>query len=61
MIYQKSIKKIVKNIKNNRPYTKIYLESIYPINNSNDEKIDKTIINSIDLILCISSSFPYVF
>ena len=40
-----NIKKIIKNIKNNRPYSKIYLESIYPINNSNDKKIDKTVIN----------------
>lgn len=34
-----NIKKIVDNIKKNRPYSKIYLESIYPVNNSEYEKI----------------------
>ena len=40
-----NIKKIISNIKKNRPYSKIYLESIYPINNSNDEKIAPYVIN----------------
>ena len=31
-----NIKDIVKNIKKNRPNTKIYVESIYPINNTDD-------------------------
>ena len=35
-----NIKDIVKNIKKNRPNTKIYVESIYPINNTDDEKIE---------------------
>lgn len=34
-----SIIKIVNEIKKNRPSTKIYVESIYPINDSKDEKI----------------------
>lgn len=40
-----NIKKIIRNIKKNRPYSRIYLESIYPINNSNHEKVDATVIN----------------
>ena len=36
----KNIVKIVDNIKKNRPFAKIYVESIYPVNNSDDEKID---------------------
>lgn len=35
----KNIEKIIKLIKKNRPYAKIYLESIYPINKSDDDKI----------------------
>lgn len=34
-----NIEKIIDGIKESRPYAKIYLESIYPINNSDDEKI----------------------
>ena len=34
-----NIVNIVNEIKKNRPYTKIYVESIYPINDSNDERI----------------------
>lgn len=40
-----NIKEIVKNIKANRPYAKIYIESIYPINNSNDDKISNDVVN----------------
>lgn len=35
-----NIKKIVEDIKINRPNSKIYIESIYPINNTDDEKIE---------------------
>ena len=34
-----NIEKITKEIKENRPETEIYVESIYPINDSDDEKI----------------------
>ena len=34
----KNIKKIVEQIKKKRPYTKIYIESLYPVNNTDDEK-----------------------
>lgn len=37
----KNIVKIVDEIKKNKSYTKIYVESIYPINNSNDPKISR--------------------
>ena len=40
-----NIKKIIKNIKNNRRYSKIYIESIYPINNSDNEIISSDVIN----------------
>ena len=36
-----NIKKIVEKIRKYRPYTKIYVESIYPVNDTNDKKIDK--------------------
>lgn len=36
-----NITKIVSEIKKKRPCTKIYVESIYPINNSNDSKISR--------------------
>ncbi len=39
-----NIKKIVSNIKKRRPYSKIYLESIYPINNSENEKVSPLIV-----------------
>jgi lysophospholipase L1-like esterase len=42
----KNIEKIIKKIKINRPYAEIYLESIYPINNTNDNKINHTIIGN---------------
>lgn len=35
-----NITKIITKIKKNRPKAKIYLESIYPINNGDDEKIN---------------------
>ena len=40
-----NIRKIVQGIKKNRRYAKIYVESIYPINNSDDDKIEGSIIN----------------
>ena len=40
-IAYKNIIKMVKNIKKNRPYAKIYIESIYPVNQTDDEKINK--------------------
>ena len=36
-----NIIKIINNIKENRPMTEIYLESIYPVNQTSDEKIKK--------------------
>ena len=35
-----NIEEIIEKIKENRPETKIYLESVYPVNNSDDEKIE---------------------
>lgn len=40
-----NIKKIISNIRENRPYSKIYLESIYPINDSDSDKISDMIHN----------------
>lgn len=39
-----NIKKIVNNIQENRPYCEIYLESVYPINRTDDDKIDKGVV-----------------
>lgn len=40
------IRKIVKEIKKNRPYAKIYVESLYPVNKeSSDEKIDVKMVD----------------
>lgn len=39
-----NIKKIVEEIKKKRPYTKIYIESLYPINNTDNEKINHTAV-----------------
>lgn len=40
------IRKIVKAIKKNRPYTKIYVESLYPVNKvSTDDKIDVKMVD----------------
>lgn len=36
----KNIGKIIEDIKKNRPYAEIYVQSIYPVNKSDDEKID---------------------
>lgn len=36
-----NIDKIISDLKNNCPNTKIYLQSIYPVNNTSDKKIDK--------------------
>ncbi len=43
-----NIKKIIKEIKNLRPQAKIYLQSIYPVNNTDDEKINKDAVKSRD-------------
>lgn len=37
------IKEIVKLIKDNRPYSEIYLESIYPINKTDDDKVSDSV------------------
>lgn len=39
-----NIKKIVENIKENRPYCKIYLISLYPVNETDDPKISKNTV-----------------
>ena len=39
-----NIKKIVEGIKENRPEAEIYIESIYPINNTDAEKIDHDMV-----------------
>lgn len=44
----KNIKKIVDNILKKRPNTKIYIESIYPINNTDDEKINHDMVGKRD-------------
>lgn len=36
-----NISKIIKEIKENRPLAKIYLEEVYPINNTDNKKINK--------------------
>lgn len=41
----KDIKEIIDLIKENRPYAKIYLESLYPVNKTDDEKIEEDIRN----------------
>ncbi len=40
----KNIKEIVNKLNKNLPNAKIYLESIYPINNTDDKKIDKSMV-----------------
>lgn len=40
-----NIKKIIEQIKENRPYSEIYLESIYPVNDTDDSKIDHNMVN----------------
>lgn len=39
-----NITKIVTQIKDNKPNCEIYLESIYPVNNSNEEKINHSMV-----------------
>lgn len=53
--YEKSNEEIIENIKNivkklnkNLPNAKVYLESIYPINNTNDKKINKSLVGKRD-------------
>ncbi len=41
-----NIEKIIENIKENRPGCKIYLESLYPVNNGNDRKIRSNTVQS---------------
>lgn len=41
-----NIEQITKRIEKKRPRTKIYIESIYPINNTNDEKINHATVGS---------------
>ncbi len=40
----KNIETIIENIKKNRKDTKIYLESIYPINNTDNDKINNEVV-----------------
>ena len=42
----KNIKEIINEIKINRPNAKIYVESIYPINKSDDSKINRTAVDA---------------
>ena len=37
-----NIVKMIKNIKKNRPYAEVYVESIYPVNQTDDERINKS-------------------
>lgn len=39
-----NIEKIIQGIRKNRPNSKIYLESIYPVNGTEDKKIDKNMV-----------------
>ncbi len=39
------IKEIIDGIQDNRPYAEIYVESIYPVNDTEDEKIDLEMVN----------------
>lgn len=43
-----NIKEIIEKIKENRPYAKIYLESIYPINRDIDDFKDEFVKDSVD-------------
>ena len=40
-----NIKKIIELIKENRPYAKIYLESIYPVNKTDNDKISLSMVS----------------
>lgn len=39
-----NIQKIIENIQKNRPLATIYVESVYPVNNSDDDKIDHRMV-----------------
>lgn len=41
-----NVNKIIRGIKKNRPYTQIYLESIYPVNTVDSEKIHMDIVKN---------------
>lgn len=41
-----NIKEIINLIRDKRKKTKIYVESIYPVNNTDDEKVDKEMVKS---------------
>ncbi len=67
----KNIKKIVSNILKKRPNTKIYIESIYPVNNSDNEKINHSSVGirnnkSIQIInkklkkYCNTNNYTYI-
>lgn len=67
----KNIQKIINNIKANRKYTKIYIESVYPINRnvfeekdySFNEKINNDIIKELNnkiKILCKENKIQYI-
>lgn len=43
-----NIKKIIKEIKQLRPKTKIYLQSIYPVNTTDDEKVKDDVVGGRD-------------
>lgn len=43
-----NIEKIIDNIKNNRKYTEIYVESIYPINSKKEKMRDNKLIDEIN-------------
>ena len=43
---ENNVEEIIKNIKKKLPKTKVYVESIYPINDSNDDKIDSEMIKN---------------
>lgn len=45
-VVAKNILEVVKEIKKNLPSSKIILESLYPINNSDNPKIDKASVNT---------------
>jgi len=40
----KNIQKIIKEINKSRPHATIFLQSIYPVNNTDDEKIDRELV-----------------
>lgn len=41
---EKNIKEIIEGIQKNRPLAEIYIESIYPVNKSDDDKIDEDMV-----------------